>query len=263
MVFIDEADSHTANVVVAGYVAQVRQWRRFNKLWRKALKKRGLSFFHTQELWDSDGEFSTLSLQAKEALRIRLFEIADSNLLVGFTIRINEADFNRYYIGDNPRAHRDSQYGLCLRWAFCVLPEYVEALLGKEVKNIHFILERGHRNFQDCQRIFEEIKDSNWEYAPKLGTFSGGSKGEFPGLEAGDALATGSAKAWDHVTSSLTAEPEDARQAIQVVGERCPVIRFQADEEFLRDLKQERIDYAKLIARARRARKKAKRTVSR
>ena len=258
-VFIDEADTHTPNIVVGGYVAKVRRWDHFDKAWRKALQKRGLSYFHAVEMWGNKNEFKDWTAPQKEELRKRIYEITDKKLLFGFTVRLDEDDYQRIYIGENPRTHRDSKYGLCLRWAFCFLPDYAQGLTGETLKRCHYILETGHPNFGDCDRIFSELKNENTDIAPLLGTFTGGDKKDFPGLQAADALTSSAAQWWDHIDGQMVVDPQDARPAVQVIGEHCPVVRFKFDAEILHDLKQEKIDYHKMQRRAKREAKSRRR----
>ena len=43
--------------VVAGFIGEVRQWRKFEKAWQRILRRAGITTIHTHDLMHSEKEF--------------------------------------------------------------------------------------------------------------------------------------------------------------------------------------------------------------
>ena len=74
---------------------------------------------------------------------------------------LDNADYERdYKTGEKPRRLRmDSRYGLCFR--NCLYHFAIEALkrrYKKKLPELHIVLEAGHVNWGDAERIFNEVK---------------------------------------------------------------------------------------------------------
>jgi hypothetical protein len=77
--------------------------------------------------------------------------------------------------------------GLCFRICLSFLPEMIHRSLGRDDIQIDFILEAGHRNAGDAQRVFNQVKGGNiQEISPLIKSFSFGDEKRFPGLQAAD-----------------------------------------------------------------------------
>ena len=86
------------------------------------------------------------------------------------------------------RFHLDSHYGACFRGCLAHLIRFVEA--RGDVDRINVVFEGGHKNVEDCRRIFNDLK-TRFEYVGinVLGTFSVETKESCPPLMVADMLA--------------------------------------------------------------------------
>jgi len=109
---IDESGTHdTPYMVMGGYAARLGEWNRFDHKWKKALRKAGLGYFHSKEHGD-------------HPFALKGVKIADENLMFGFVVRLDKADYQKFYRegGWGGKAQPDSMYGLCFRYCLsCVL----------------------------------------------------------------------------------------------------------------------------------------------
>lgn len=82
---IDESGTHgkSPHMIMAGHVARINQWNRFDLKWRKALKKAGLEYFHAKEHYG-------------HPFAAKAVKIADDNLLFGFVAKLSEADYKKF-----------------------------------------------------------------------------------------------------------------------------------------------------------------------
>lgn len=143
-VHIDESgtDGRSPFMMLGGYVASARSWELFSHRWRKALRRKGLSYWQMEEFWANRREFGALSHEEKLDLVRRLVEITDRNTLFGFTVRLDNADYDTHYKSKAPRKpHPDSQFGLCFRSCLSFVPEYVAQFVESEDINVDFVLE--------------------------------------------------------------------------------------------------------------------------
>lgn len=108
--------------------------------------------------------------------------------MFGFSMRVDNDDYRHYKANLPSEFPRDSQYGLCframLRTTVDTAEKYARASDGIRV---HFVLEEGHKNAGDADRIFSEAKKIDG-LGERLGTLTFGEKKRFPGLQAADGI---------------------------------------------------------------------------
>jgi Protein of unknown function (DUF3800) len=195
-VFIDESGTHGSPVtILAGWVGRLGQWAQFDSYWRKLLKRRNLTYFHSSKLKHSQGEFKGWKVSEKQAFMAAAAKAGEKHLEFGFSIILGEDDYQAHYVaGHRPReVPLDSRYGLCFRYCLGLIPSLARDAFGDRELEIRFVLESGHPNLGDADRIFQKVKRSTQaneqEIVGMLKTSTTGDKIDFPGLQIADVIA--------------------------------------------------------------------------
>jgi hypothetical protein len=162
--------------------------------------------------------------------------LAVRNLEFGFTIILGEDDYQQHYIaGERPReVQLDSRYGLCFRYCLGLIPSLAMQSFKRRDLDISFILESGHRNYGDADRIFSLVKKSRIEHEQvivrTLRTVTTGDKIDFPGLQVADVVAYNS---FQHATRTpfptvpLSPENPENYMADAKERQRVPVLHMR------------------------------------
>ena len=143
-------------------------------------KKRGFNIFHAKDFKARAGEFSGWSDKQCEALIDDLTEITRKSLTGGFTVFLEHSRYvNEYRAPPIPRKmNLDSQLGVCFRACMGHLIEIMAKNKYRDKLNV--VIERGHRNVFDCERILNELRET-YKIAGRnfIGTFTVAAKGIF------------------------------------------------------------------------------------
>jgi hypothetical protein len=174
-----------------------------------------------------------------------------ANLEFGFTIILREADYQTHYIGSyRPKeVPLDSRYGLCFRYCLGLISDLSIQSFKKSDLDIHFVLESGHPNWTDADRIFNRVKKSRIEHeqhiVTALRTLTTADKADFPGLQMADAVAY---SAFQHMTrkalptAKLDPITTDGYMAEAKKRQRVPILHMLLGEAELKRFKQFVID---------------------
>ena len=194
-VYIDESGTHDSGVtVLGGWVGRLGQWSGFDPPWRKLLKNNGLDYFHSKSMRQSKGQFRDWKVFEKFAFTQRAAEIALKHLEFGFTVALSDAAYEQHYIaGYRPKKiPLDTRYGLCFRHCLSLVPMMAkDAFRGRDL-DINFVLESGHKNAGDAQRIFDRVKTQGLKNPDEikivemLETLTFEDKARWPGLQVAD-----------------------------------------------------------------------------
>jgi hypothetical protein len=180
---LDEAGTHgdADYMTMGGYAARLGQWNRFDHKWRKALRKAGLGYFHVAEHGD-------------DPFALKAVRIADDSLMVGFVVRLDKADYKKYYRdGDWGKSQPDSMYGLCFRFCLSYVLQVALAEMPHDGLALNFITESGHENEGAPAEIVSQLRRKRISGVSEfLGKATTDEKEKSPGLQAADGLASGS-----------------------------------------------------------------------
>ena len=190
--YLDEADTHgpTPHLIMAGFLGSARQWQLFTRRLRKMQKEDGFDIFHATEFKHHAGEFKGWSDPRSLCLAHKLAHLVETELEQGVTFDLtHERYVLEYRNTSNPKGiSYDSHYGLCFRYCLSYLLNKLVAT-GKNHR-LHVILERGHRNALNCEKIFHETKLTlKAKGIDLLGTFTPAAKEEAAPLMVADFLA--------------------------------------------------------------------------
>jgi Protein of unknown function (DUF3800) len=161
--YLDESGTHGGSpiTVMGGVLARAQQWRDFEKKFAAVQSRYGFKVWHTKKFKKKAGDFQGWTDEKCHDLYWSMRDVTAFGLTDVVAITLNNASYEAdYKAGDVPRKARlDSKYGLCFR--FCLVHFVLEVLKRKRrnrVPPLHIVLEAGHANFGDAERIFEEEK---------------------------------------------------------------------------------------------------------
>jgi hypothetical protein len=243
--YMDESGTHGASpmMTIGGLVGRLSQWAYFDRRWAKMLKKRGIPYFHSKSLMDTQRPFRGWTLNQKSDLIIRAGDIQKKHTMFGFSIRLSRSDYEQCYkSGERPKKiPLDTMYGLCFRYVAVWLPSIIEVSLGTNEFEINFIMEAGHKNAGDALRVFKQInKDAEKPTIFRSLTFE--DKKSLYGLQGADYVAH---TTWlvenepNIETDHLTDFPKNGtvQDAQKILGRKSPVFRGAFVPDLLREIK--------------------------
>ena len=195
---LDEADTHgpAPTVILAGFLGHAYQWRRFETKLGRLQKRDGFSIFHAKEIKPgarvkgSTSEFATWSDDKCHRLINDLTDLVQQNLTDGFAVALERGRYLMEYRAPPipHKMHIDSQLGVCFRACMSHLLDFMEARGNRDKLNI--VMERGHENVWDCERIFNDIKRRAKRVGVDiLGDFTVAAKDDCAPLMVADLLA--------------------------------------------------------------------------
>jgi hypothetical protein len=161
--YFDESGTHGGSpiTVMGGVMANVAQWDRFEADFRRLKRRHGFSVFHTKKFKNRTGEFKGWSVPQAHALVADMKVISAHAFTEGAVMTLDNAAYQKEYLaGEKPRTLRlDSKYGLCFRRCLIHFLTIADKRRHKsKPTKINAILEAGHPNHGDAERIFFELK---------------------------------------------------------------------------------------------------------
>ena len=160
--YFDESGTHNDSpvTIMGAVLANAQQWERFERAFAKLKKKHGFRVLHTKKFKRRDGDFKGWSNDQQVALMSELGKLTEGAFTESIAVSLDNAKYDADYRGgDKPRRHIESRYGLC--FTSC-LTYFISAGLKRVYKRrpprIHFVLEAGHRNWNEVRQIFADEK---------------------------------------------------------------------------------------------------------
>jgi hypothetical protein len=161
--YLDESGTHDgeAVIVMGGFLGRADQWKNFQVAFNKVKQRHGFQIFHTVKFKNKKGDFKGWSDNQIEALYWDLRPLVSFGLTDSVAISLDKETFNQHYKADGTptKGRLDSAYGLCFR--MCLYYFLLQAMKRKrkgKFPDLHIVLEAGHRNSGDAERIFLEVK---------------------------------------------------------------------------------------------------------
>lgn len=157
--YLDEADIHgpAPTIIMAAYLGHAYQWRRFETKLAKIQRGYGFQIFHGKDFKAKRREFDGWSDDKCSALIGELTKLVSETLTQGAAVHLEHERYVREYKSEPiPKKMRlDSQYGVCFR---VCLASIIRVLAARDYRDsLHVVIERGHRNVWDCERIFNDL----------------------------------------------------------------------------------------------------------
>jgi hypothetical protein len=191
--YFDEADTHGSSptIILAAHVGHAFQWRRFQTKLDKIREKYGFKIFHAKDFKARSREFSGWSDDKQAALISDLVRLVSKTLTGGFTVFLERSRYiGEYRSSPIPKKmNLDSQLGVCFRACMSHLIDLFSQNSYRDRLNI--VMEHGHPNVFDCERIFNELRGYYKMVDRDLfGTFTVAAKDQCPPLMIADFLAS-------------------------------------------------------------------------
>lgn len=161
--YLDESGTHDGSsvTVMAGMLANARQWEAFEKDFRRIKARHHFKIFHTKKFKKKDGDFKGWTDGQCLALMADLAPLTATAFTEGVSVKLDNADYEtEFRAGEKPRRMRlDSRYGFCFRNCLTFFAiEGLKRVHRGQYPKLHFVLESGHKNAGDALRIFNEVK---------------------------------------------------------------------------------------------------------
>ncbi len=242
-VYIDESGTHAGApvMILAGYIGRLGQWHAFDSKWERLLKREGLTHAHAKDIWHGTKEWKGWTLKQKIAFCLKTDKLCQQQTLCCFSVVLTEADYKTHYAAKPaPRKGRvDTMYGLAFRICLSHLPDMIARSVGLDGLQINFIMESGHKNAGDADRILSDLRRlGDPTLSPYVGTLSFAEKKQFPGLQAADMLAFSTYRLEQDGIDFIPSSPEATiQEAARIVGRRSPAFRLPVEPELLSALR--------------------------
>ncbi len=161
--YLDESGTHVGSdvTVMGGLLARADQWKYFQKGFNRIKKEHDFRVFHTKKFKRKKGAFKGWTNDQCLALIADLGRLTGTGLTDGVAIALDNSTYERHYKSDGKpnKARLDSKYGLCFRMCiYHFMLETMKRKYRKKYPDLHIVLEAGHPNSGDAERIFSEIK---------------------------------------------------------------------------------------------------------
>jgi hypothetical protein len=202
MSYFDESGTHggSPHTVMSGIMGSALQWDRFQTKMESIKRRHGFRVFHAKEFRAARGEFEGWPADRYKAVLHEMSE-AFFGLMEAVNCSLPNLDYERDYRGgEKPnKLNLDSAYGLCFRHSLTHLILEAYRRLGshknfRETK-MHVVLEAGHRNAGDAERIFHEMsREIRKAGSNLLGAVTFAGKDECDPLMIADFMSYGTLK---------------------------------------------------------------------
>jgi hypothetical protein len=157
----DESDTHgeSPNTVMAALLGSANRWELLQYRIDELKSQYGFTIFHGKHFRARRGEFKGWSEYKCASLVNELAIGIRDNLTESVVIALPRALYMTDYRGGYvPRKMRlDTQYGICFRSCMERLVNIVVSDKSEEHR-LYVVIERGHKNLGDADRIFHEMQ---------------------------------------------------------------------------------------------------------
>jgi len=162
--YFDESGTHGSSelALMAGYIAEGRQWRKYEKRAAKLFGRHRVRVFHSIDLKRGSKDFAGWTVDQKIHFLDEFQHVVNETLEVGFVSILKAADYAYYKSLPWPKGTRpDSLYTILFRASLSGGLDgarQVERWRLAQEPRLHVVLESGHRNAKDAVRIYEFVQ---------------------------------------------------------------------------------------------------------
>ncbi|MGE8940644.1 DUF3800 domain-containing protein [Leptospira interrogans] len=164
--YLDDSGTNKQSpiVVMGGYVASLRDWRRFESRARRIFRREGVDLLHAKDFHDRDGCFAGWSPPRQMCFVTDLYDAAgEANVLLGMAHAVTKDVYKQRGV-ETGLNKNTSAYGWCFQMLLNRLLNHEHLHDRIRQEGISFVLESGNPNNGDCEKIFEAIRTN-----PKYG----------------------------------------------------------------------------------------------
>jgi hypothetical protein len=161
--YLDESGTHGGDLtIMAGFLADARQWRKFEKRTTKLFSRFRVDIFHTIDVRRTDNDFEGWAVDRKIGFLDEFNHIINETTEMGYAASLLEKDYQYYLSLPWPKkARKDARYTLLFR---ACMADAIDGVLsigrlrqGSEPR-LNVVLESGHPNAGDAIRLYDFFK---------------------------------------------------------------------------------------------------------
>jgi hypothetical protein len=161
--YLDESGTHGGDVtIVAGFLADARQWRKFEKRTKKLFARFHVDIFHTIDVKRTDKDFEGWSVDRKIEFLDEFHHIINETTELGYAAILLEKDYQYYLSLPWPqKARKDTRYALLFRACMADAVDgllSIERLRNQREPRLNVVLESGGPNPGDVIRLYDSFK---------------------------------------------------------------------------------------------------------
>jgi|SRR5665213_235841 len=193
--YIDESGTHAGApaMTMGAILGNVSQWAKFQHGFDKIKRKYGFRILHTKELVARSGEFRGWHPEKCAGLIRDVAALIAVTTMCGSKFSITDEIYGALIADRPPKLRLDSKYGFCFRNCLNDHIVQIDGRLGHHKKfhetRLHVVVEAGHKNAGDAERIFHETKKELGAASPILASIVFAAKDESDPLMMADFLA--------------------------------------------------------------------------
>jgi hypothetical protein len=193
--YFDESGTHAGSnlAIMAGFVGDARQWRKFEKRVGKLFKRFRVNIFHTIDVKRTDKDFEGWSVDRKIEFLDEFQHVVNETLERRFASILRNDDYAYYCNLNWPKGTRkDTQYGLLFRASLASITESplsVEKWAYNDEPKLNIVCEAGHVNTQDAVRLYKLFQDRFKKQSKALASLTFETKEKCLPLAAADLFA--------------------------------------------------------------------------
>ena len=187
--YLDESGTHRGSpaMTMASYIFDERSVRLFCRDWRSELERAGLTAAHMTDCALGFGEYRDMSMRERITVEKNLIKIIRKRSLVGMTISLDHAKFEK--VMDGVR-FKHSAYTNLLLISVRKMGEWVKK--RDPDGRIAFFFESGHDKAKEAHAFMNFIDKNNWDENFRYVSHTFMDKKDLLPLQAADMLA------WQH-----------------------------------------------------------------
>jgi len=161
--YLDESGTHGGDLtVMAGFLADVHQWRRFEKRAGKLFNRFRVDIFHTIDVKRTDKDFEGWSVDRKIEFLDEFHHIINETTERGYAAILPEKDYQYYLSLPWPKkARKDARYTLLFRACMADAIDgilSIDRLRNRSEPRLNVVLESGGPNPGDVTRLYNFFK---------------------------------------------------------------------------------------------------------
>src|SRR5208282_410852 len=234
--YMDESGTHDeagiepgADVAaVAGYISTHKGWVRFQKHWRKVLRRYGIHAMHMRDYAHYQGEFAGWSEDRRRSLMIALIAVIDECKLfaLGGVVSVKEY---AAILPDWAKAEIKHPFYFAVAVMLKSLAQWSADLPGGR---IDFVFDRKEGFQSVTQQMFDMLREFHPVHAERLGELNFRASAVFRPLQAADLLVYEVRLHASKLLAASTLRP--MRESMRALLKDSDIIIGRADADYLR-----------------------------
>ena len=158
--YMDESGGRDTDIIVlAGYIAEVRTWTRFERDWKKVLLEFRVPHFHMKELEHGKGAFKGWGRTKRKDFQNRLLFIIQTIGVIPVSCSVDVADYKEALSEKIPRTFRDPYFHCFTEWLVNAMQYCINH--GKDADELALVVDRKEKLAMKITALFNSFKDSD------------------------------------------------------------------------------------------------------